>query len=49
MKAEGKSLVDLLDNYIKQCTDKKIVPIGGQLHLVYDEAWKPPGQQSSAI
>ena len=41
--AEGNSLVDLLDNYMKKCTDKKIVPIGGVLHLVYDEAWNPPG------
>jgi hypothetical protein len=40
--AEGNSLVDLLDNYMKKCTDKKIVPIGGVLHLVYDEAWNPP-------
>lgn len=44
VSAEGSSLVDLLDNYMKNCTDKKIVPFGGQLHLVYDEAWNPPGQ-----
>ena len=41
--AEGNCLVDLLDNYMKKCSDKKIVPIGGVLHLVYDEAWNPPG------
>ena len=46
MKAEGNSLVDLLDNYMKKCTDKKIIPIGGVLHLVYDEAWNPPGQSA---
>ena len=44
MAAEGNGLVDLLDNYMKVCTDKEIVPIGGVLHLVYDEAWNPPGQ-----
>ncbi|CAI8022104.1 hypothetical protein GBAR_LOCUS13007 [Geodia barretti] len=42
VRAEGNSLVDLLDNYMKNCIDKKIVPIGGVLHLVYDEAWNPP-------
>ena len=47
VRAEGNSLVDLLDNYMKNCIDKKIVPIGGVLHLVYDEAWNPPGQFSS--
>ena len=44
MQAEGKSLVDLLDDYMKKCIDKKIVPIGGVLHLVYEEPWNPPGQ-----
>ena len=44
VKAEGNSLVDLLDNYMQNCRDKKIIPFGGVLHLVYDEAWNPPGQ-----
>ena len=47
MAAEGNCLVDLLDNYMKVCTDKEIVPIGGVLHLVYDEAWNPPGQSTT--
>ena len=38
--------MDLLDNYMKNCIDKKIIPYGGVLHLVYDEAWNPPGQFS---
>jgi hypothetical protein len=42
VRAEGNSVVDLLDNYMKNCIDRKIVPFGGVLHLVYDEAWNPP-------
>lgn len=42
LKAEGYSLVDLLDTYLKNCTDKKVAPFGGTLHIVYDEAWNPP-------
>ena len=44
MSAEGESLVDLLDNYLKACVkDKKIEPFGGVLYDQYNYAWNPPG------
>ena len=44
MSAEGESLVDLLDNYLKACVkDKKIEPFGGVLYEEYNYAWNPPG------
>ena len=44
MSAEGESLVDLLDNYLKACVkDKKIEPFGGVLYDEYNYAWNPPG------
>ena len=44
VSAEGESLVDLLDNYLKACVkDKKIEPFGGVLYDQYNYAWNPPG------
>ena len=44
VSAEGESLVDLLDNYLKACVkDKKIEPFGGVLYDQYNYAWSPPG------
>lgn len=34
---------DLLDTYMKHCTDKTIGPYGGELYPTYDQAWNPPG------
>ena len=42
VSADGCSLVDLLDTYMKNCTDRTIKPFGGQLFLQYDEPWNPP-------
>ena len=41
--AEGEGIPDLLDIYMKHCSDKSIGPFGGELHPSYDEAWNPPG------
>ena len=35
--------MDLLDTYMKNCTDKSIGPYGGTLFLQYDDPWNPPG------
>ena len=35
--------MDLLDTYMKNCTDKSIRPYGGTLFLQYDDPWNPPG------
>ena len=46
VSAEGESLVDLLDNYLKAChcvKDKKIEPFGGVLYDQYNYVWNPPG------
>lgn len=43
IQAEGTTLVDLLDTYMKTSIDKSVVPFGDGLHLVYDEPWNPPG------
>lgn len=40
--AEGSTLVDLLDTYMKSIADKSVTPFGDGLHLVYDEPWNPP-------
>ena len=44
MSAEGESLVDLLDTYMKNCQDKTVRPYGGGLFLQYDDPWNPPGE-----
>ncbi len=44
VQAEGYSLVDLLDTYMKNSVDKTIGPFGGKLYLVYHEPWNPPGE-----
>ena len=50
MSAEGESLVDLLDNYLKACVkDKKIEPFGGVLYDQYNYAWNPPGTYNIGI
>lgn len=36
--------MDLLDTYMKNCTDKSIRPYGGTLFLQYDDPWNPPGE-----
>ena len=36
--------MDLLDTYMKNCTDKSIRPYGGTLFLQYDDPWNPPGK-----
>ena len=38
--------MDLLDTYMKNCTDKSIGPYGGTLFLQYDDPWNPPGNCS---
>lgn len=44
MSAEGESLADLLDTYMKNCTkDKNIKPFGGGLFDNYTYAWAPQG------
>ena len=42
VSADGCSLVDLLDTYMKNCADRSIKPLGGELFLKYDEPWNPP-------
>ena len=46
VRAEGYGIPDLLDTYMKHCSDKTIGPFGGQLYPEYDEAWNPPGSSS---
>ena len=44
VNAEGESLADLLDTYMKNCSkDKNIKPFGGGLFQNYTYAWNPQG------
>ena len=49
VRAEGYGIPDLLDTYMKHCSDKTIGPFGGQLYPQYDEAWNPPGFYSLSL
>ncbi|XP_019852537.1 PREDICTED: uncharacterized protein LOC100638682 [Amphimedon queenslandica] len=42
VNADGMGIPDLLDTYMKHCTDKTIGPYGGELYPTYDQAWNPP-------
>ena len=44
VNAEGESLADLLDTYMKNCSkDRNIKPFGGGLFENYTYAWTPQG------
>ena len=49
MTAEGESLADLLDMYMKNCAkDRCIKPFGGALFQNYTYAWTPQGEANAA-
>ena len=46
VNAEGESLADLLDTYMKNCSkDRNIKPFGGGLFENYTYAWTPQGKR----
>jgi len=50
VNAEGESLADLLDTYMKNCSkDRNIKPFGGGLFENYTYAWTPKGDYWSFL